>query len=233
MKKTVMFGFVIALLVAIGMVETAWAPEPMPKVYQPIPIKPILYHKKVFLSSQAYVGNLNGLAGADQLCQRLASAAGLSGTYKAWLCDGKGAGPSTRFNKTTGPISLRNGVVVANSMADILRTGQLLNRIDFDEYGKEIILNPSDPYGPIPVWTGQQPPVGTSMDPFPWNYVLQSPTFGACNGWATSWSGSYAFVTDANTYPSFSLWMPIQASGFPGGIMNCDKPMGRLYCFEQ
>jgi len=43
--------------------------------------------KKVFVSSQTYVGNLGGVAGADSLCQGLATAAGLTGTFKAFLSD--------------------------------------------------------------------------------------------------------------------------------------------------
>ena len=54
----------------------------------------------VFLSSQKFNGNLGGIAGADQKCQDLADAAGLPGTYKAWLADSDPASaPATRFTQ--------------------------------------------------------------------------------------------------------------------------------------
>jgi hypothetical protein len=43
---------------------------------------------KVFVTSTVHDGNLGGLAGADAICNSLASDAGLPGTYKAWLSDG-------------------------------------------------------------------------------------------------------------------------------------------------
>lgn len=41
--------------------------------------------KRVFVSSVAYAGNLGGISGGDAKCAALASAAGLCGTWKAWL----------------------------------------------------------------------------------------------------------------------------------------------------
>ncbi len=41
--------------------------------------------KRVFASSATYDGNLGGLAGADARCNQLAHAAGLKGTFVAWM----------------------------------------------------------------------------------------------------------------------------------------------------
>lgn len=41
--------------------------------------------KRVFITRQRFNGNLGGLAGADTKCGDAASAAGLNGTWKAWL----------------------------------------------------------------------------------------------------------------------------------------------------
>ncbi|MCW5834114.1 MAG: hypothetical protein KIS78_17070 [Labilithrix sp.] len=41
--------------------------------------------KRVFVSSTVYDGDLGGLAGADAKCNALAQAAGLKGTFVAWL----------------------------------------------------------------------------------------------------------------------------------------------------
>ncbi len=42
-------------------------------------------HKRVFVTSAEYSGQLGGLAGADQLCQTAATAANKGGTWRAWL----------------------------------------------------------------------------------------------------------------------------------------------------
>lgn len=44
--------------------------------------------KRVFATRTQYSGALGGLTGADAKCALAATAAGLSGTYKAWLSDG-------------------------------------------------------------------------------------------------------------------------------------------------
>ena len=49
------------------------------------PCPPQPTEKKIFVTSETYTGNLGGLAGADNHCQALATAAKIKGTYKAWL----------------------------------------------------------------------------------------------------------------------------------------------------
>jgi hypothetical protein len=64
--------------------------------------------KRVFVSSTLQNGNLGGLSGADQRCNQLAQAAGLPGTFMAWLStdtvDAKarmtGAGPWSLVGET-------------------------------------------------------------------------------------------------------------------------------------
>jgi cysteine-rich repeat protein len=85
----------------------------------------------VFVSSVLYTGNLGGLAGADNKCQQLAGAAGLKGSFKAWLSD-QTAGPSQRFVKSTVPYVLPGGQQVAKSWAD-LTDGLLVHAIDQTE----------------------------------------------------------------------------------------------------
>src|SRR5262249_2961681 len=47
-------------------------------------------HKRIFVTFESYMGgDLGGLAGADDICHGLASAANLSGTFMAWLSDSK------------------------------------------------------------------------------------------------------------------------------------------------
>jgi hypothetical protein len=89
----------------------------------------------VFVTSANYGSNLNGLTGADNLCQTAANnamPAPLPGSYKAWLADSSGS-PSTRFVQSTGPYRLVNGTTIAANWAD-LTDGTLAARINFTEH---------------------------------------------------------------------------------------------------
>src|SRR5215211_4295256 len=88
---------------------------------------------RVFLSSIRYDGNLGGLNGADAKCQDLANAAGLPGSYKAWLSDSTSS-PSSRFVPSTGPYRLVTGTTIAANWTD-LTDGPLLAPITVTETG--------------------------------------------------------------------------------------------------
>ncbi len=89
-------------------------------------------HRKVFVSSAAYNGNLQGLAGADDRCQALATSAGFPGMFKAWLSDSS-TGPADRFDTSfTGVYELVDGTTVAHGWAD-LTGGTLQHAIDVTE----------------------------------------------------------------------------------------------------
>jgi hypothetical protein len=65
--------------------------------------------KRVFVTSTGFAGNLNGLAGADAKCTATAAAAGLGGSFVAWLSDATtnakdrvtGTGPWLRVGTTS------------------------------------------------------------------------------------------------------------------------------------
>lgn len=82
----------------------------------------------VFLSSQAYSGDLGGVSGADLKCQALARAFDPERyyNYRAWLSDGVNAPAGTfahgpEFAET--PYVLLSGVAVAASFAGLVQTG--------------------------------------------------------------------------------------------------------------
>ena len=91
-------------------------------------------HQIVFVTSDTYDGDLGGLVGADAKCQALADAAGLDGTFRAWLSD-DAESPSTRFTQSTDPYWLVDGTVVADSWADLIH-GSIAHAIDLDEAGE-------------------------------------------------------------------------------------------------
>ncbi len=188
--------------------------------------------KTVFISSQTYVGNLGGVAGADQLCQRLASAAGLSGTYKAWLSDANNRTPATGWKPSSGPFRLRNGVTVANNWNEIITTGRLLNPISLDEYGRPLAPPSYDPYGKIYVWTGTKAALTTSQS------IVWSTPSQLCNNWNvsecmystadqhSSCFGYYGVVISQTQTYTQQYWVDAN------GVRYCGSPC-HLYCFQQ
>jgi hypothetical protein len=74
--------------------------------------------KTIFISSALYDGNLGGLAGADQKCQSLATAARLPGTYRAWLSSSTTSAAS-RLNHSKVPYVLVDGTRVADNWTDL------------------------------------------------------------------------------------------------------------------
>lgn len=95
--------------------------------------------KRMFVTSTTHTGNLGGLAGADAICGARATAAGLSGTYKAWLSS-ESASAASRLTHRNGPYTLIDGTVVAygwNDLTDgtllaaIIRTESFGNATDF------------------------------------------------------------------------------------------------------
>jgi len=123
----------------------------------------------VFITSERYRGNLNGLAGADQRCRMLAAIAGLQRfeTFRAWLSTAE-MSADIRLLHSEGRYVLVNGLVVAENW-DGLVSGSLLHPIDVDEFSQ------TQDYR---AWTGT-------------SYKGQ-PAFGSqfCDGW-TSFSGDF------------------------------------------
>jgi hypothetical protein len=165
----------------------------------------------VFISSTAYPGGeLGGLDGADAKCQGLAEAAGLPGSYRAWLSDPTGS-PATRFVRGGGPFRLVDGSLVAESWAE-LTSRPLHHAIDLTE-------------------TGQTPPMTSACGWSPAVAVVWSDTRTdgtllsadlACGSWNDETTGRPA----CGLVPSQLQWSDVGNGGF------CSS-LGAIYCFEQ
>ena len=103
--------------------------------------------KRVFVTSQAYQGNLGGVAGGDGECQARAQLANLPGTYKAWL-SASAVTPVTSFNQFQGPYVRVDGVKLANNFNDLVDT-TLAVPISVTETGADLGI-----FGQPAVWTG-------------------------------------------------------------------------------
>ena len=161
--------------------------------------------RRVFVTSETFSGNLNGIEGADQQCQSLAESAGLTGTFKAWLSTRiPESSPSVRFTNTAtaGPFLLVDDTVIATSWED-LTSGTLRAPINQTELGVTITSEL--------VWTNTLPDGTSARD-------------SDCGGWhetITIGVAGRSSETDAEwTYG-------------PLGIALCPAPGHRLYCFEQ
>ena len=164
-------------------------------------------NKRVFATSTLQTGNMGGLAGADAKCQARAAAAGLSGTYKAWLSDGTGS-PSTRFTRSTTPYELVNGVKIANNWTDLV-DGTLLAAINVTESGGV------PPAGDVACTTGHAW-TNTNTD------GTQANAIYSCTNWTSTAGGS--------TWGLFNQASGQWTSYCSGGLCSWNMTM---YCFEQ
>lgn len=89
-------------------------------------------HKRVFVTSITYKGNLGGMPGADTKCQERANVAGLGGSWKAWLSDSVTSATS-RLNHSTKPYKLLDGTTIANNWDDLI-DGSLFSNIVVNEH---------------------------------------------------------------------------------------------------
>jgi|GEM_PF-3369900 len=97
----------------------------------PVVSAPPTARKIVFVTSATATANYNGLTQADTVCQNLATAAGLSGTFRAWLSNATDS-PSTRFTQSTVPYKLVDGTQIADNWTD-LTDGTIDNPINKTE----------------------------------------------------------------------------------------------------
>jgi hypothetical protein len=160
--------------------------------------------KIAFVSSQAFTGDLGGLEGADNTCTQLASSAGLSGPYKAWLGDGY-ASPDTRFVRSTLAYKLINGTTIAQSYAD-LTDGTLLAPINVTESG-EVIDEQL-------VWSGVRSD-GTAVS-----------SIRNCDAWTNDVNPSSPWADVGVVGRTDALWTD------EAGSTYCTE-LTRIYCFQQ
>jgi len=159
--------------------------------------------KIIFLTTSSYKGKLGGLAGADLLCAKEASDAGLNGTFKAWLSDDSTSAKS-RLTHSSQPYKLVTGTTIADDWDD-LTDGSIKTRINIDAQG-EISSNTY-------AWTN------TSS-----NGNKYSSSGSSCISWTNNsgiFNGFLGRTTSTNSY-----WTAYASVG-------CSLNTAGLYCIEQ
>lgn len=158
---------------------------------------------RVFVTSQAFAGKLDGALGADQICEQLVGA----GNFKAWISDEKSTAGQRLFHSGL-PYIRTDDVVVAMSW-DELTSGDLLAPIDHDEDGTPVDGMNGDVCDQSgAVWTGTQADGdGTSQQ---------------CNDWQN----------DGGALGSYGVYTATDPHWTEACVGNCNLA-ARLYCFEQ
>jgi hypothetical protein len=158
----------------------------------------------VFVTQHIWAAmDLGGLEGADQKCAQAAQAAGLPGTYKAWLSDHVTSAAS-RLSHSTAPYKLTDGTVIANDWAD-LTDGTLSAPIHLSE-------NRTEPN------TGRQPWTNTSAN----GAVLDARGTRVCDDWKGDPPFRAALGNRTKTDTGWTQFTSDQCVA-----------SGHLYCFQQ
>jgi hypothetical protein len=162
------------------------------------------FGKILFATDNSYTGDLGGVAGANAKCALEATAAGLPGTFLAWLSDGT-VSPSNTFVQSLVPYVRADatGTVIAPNWTS-LTSGTLINTIFSDSTGTSLGSAGLD------IWTGVN--------------ANGTPSTTNCNGW-TSASGSVA-GTIGGQLELTSAWTTF----FTGQACSVT---GHLFCVQQ
>jgi hypothetical protein len=102
-------------------------------------------------------GDLGGIAGADQHCQHLAQAAGISGkTWRAYLSTQGASAVNARDRIGQGPWQNAKGVVVAKSVAELHGQNNITKQTALTEKG-DVVNGRGDTPNMHDILTGSQP----------------------------------------------------------------------------
>lgn len=116
-------------------------------------------------TNPAQSGNLGGLAGADGICEKLASAAGVGGrnwhAYLSTQATGGAVAVNARDRIGKGPWTNAKGVVIARDLAELHGTNNISKETALTETGA-VVPGTGDPVNTHDIMTGSRPD-GTAM----------------------------------------------------------------------
>jgi len=165
--------------------------------------------KKIFITSTQYNGNLGGVGGADSKCQERASAASLSGTYKAIISsntsNAKERMPDARYVTVTSEILAANLAGLFDGGLDFQIRNEWGNYAGSAGYARS-------------VWTG--------TDNNGNGFLSGSPTLTTCGNWSSSNASHWG---ETGFVPSYSTSSWIRTTS---GWAPCDINRS-LYCYEE
>jgi hypothetical protein len=174
-------------------------------------------------------GDLGGLAGADQLCTSLASAAGAGNhTWRAYLSTVPfpgGAGANARDRIGTGPWRNAKGAVVAQNVTELHGANNLSKQTALTEKG-EVVNGRGDTPNMHDILTGSQPD-GTA---------IAGTVDTTCGNWTRSGEGAAMLGHSDRTglddsVPAKSWNSSHQSRGCSIESLKATGGDGRIYCF--
>lgn len=165
-----------------------------------------LHAKRLFVSSSTSKGNLGGVSGADTTCGTLASGAGLTGTWKAWLSSTT-ASASSRLSHSSYPYILVNETTkIANDWAG-LSSGTILASINRDQTNATVSAGALS-------WTNTTANGG----------IFTATSSAVCSNWASNAGGN------TGRYGTNDRLTGGEWTNTASGSCNTAR---RLYCVEQ
>jgi hypothetical protein len=170
--------------------------------------------KRIFVTSKGFDGNLGGLSGADAKCQMLADAAGLGGTYKAWLSDST-TSAKDRLAHSATPYVLVNGGTVADDWNDLTSGGPKIEIWVTETNGAVNYNNVSCGSATSMVFTGTWPDGSKAV----------GIGYSNCSDWTSNVGDQWAVVGGSNFFAGPS-WTD-------GCIIGACANSSGLYCLEQ
>lgn len=195
-RKSLSIGLIFTFFLCINLISCSTGNGPTP-VATPLKIFISSTSGNANLGSWTDAGGNTGLAAGDAICQAAATAAGLSGTYRAWISDstadaychvqGYTGTIATNCGQSALPVAAgpwvrTDGAPFADTI-DKLVTGQIFTPLQYDETGTKVAY--------MYVFTGTNPD-GTLE-------TYTSPSPYSCNGWTSNSSDKIIVGDDTGT----------------------------------
>ncbi|HEY0139231.1 MAG TPA: hypothetical protein VGB85_34320 [Nannocystis sp.] len=162
-----------------------------------------------FVLAEPVSPKFGGVSAADQMCAQQAQAAGLPGTYYAWLGH-SGGGPADRFSRASVPYTLPDGTLLAADWDALTREGPDA-AIDMTAAGKRVEAEDD-----ARVWTGTNEAGDANTYNNASNY---------CSDWTRNVIGEFAVVGFLRDRSKIGAWAL-------GNLVPCTGK-GYVYCFQQ
>jgi hypothetical protein len=163
--------------------------------------------RKVFVSRES-PSPTGGIAALDAVCEKEASDAGLSGTFKTFLSTTSSSAAS-RFDLTGDTWGHQSGLPIVTQASDIATADSLLAPIQHFADGSSV----QSQFGAKVVYTGAPTPSDVGTDA------------STCNNWSVSMSGVTRQAGLAGS--AISTWWD-----YPASVGECNT-WEQLYCFEE
>jgi hypothetical protein len=188
---------------------------------------------RFFVTSEKHTGNLGGVAGADAICQRLATAAGAGNrTWHAYISSQGAGAVNARDRIGAGPWHNAKGVLIANNVADLHGDVQrdrnyIVQEAALDERGNEVPGRFGRPQG-----ANNEHDIMTGSDSH--GRAIAGAEDRTCRNWTTdSDDNTHAMVghhdRSGGGTTSWNSAHPSQGCSTPA--LARSGGAGRLYCF--